>query len=193
MNLVLWYIIAVNALTVSQDRPPSLKMFFASSFSVLCSLLTLLGTVEAQNSSFLPSTIGPPTSSVVSSSVSLPPKPSSLSTEPSPTSLGLPPVASGFSRLGNVLKPTITPYTFDPFPTPSESPIPGVFPETWPDDPPPVGDPVVPNFGLAWENAYEKAREMVSGFLTPQLPLPCKLSPMFAIITDSGSDTRREG
>lgn len=150
MNLAVGYIIAFNALTAAQGRLPSLTMTLASPFSALCSLLTLLGTVGAQNSSSLSST-----SSAVSSSFSSP-------TGPSPTSLGPPLATSGYSKLGDVLVPTIGPYTFNPFPAPSESPIPGVFPETWPDNPPPVDDPAIPNFGPAWENAYGKAREMVS-------------------------------
>lgn len=79
-----------------------------------------------------------------------------------------------FSTIGNVLKPTITSYTFNPFPTPSESPIPGVFPETYPDKPPPVGNPAVPNFGPAWEAAHSKARTTVSRFFVLRLPLPFK-------------------
>ncbi|KAF9649723.1 beta-glucosidase [Thelephora ganbajun] len=151
-------------------------MFLVSSFAALCSLSTLLGAVEAQNSSLLSSTTEPPRNSVVSSSLSpLPSEFSSLSTEPSSTSPGSsltsfpassaslgPPVAtSGFSRIGNVLKPTITSYTFDPLPTPSESSIPKNFPETYPHDPPPVGDSVIPNFGPAWAAAYSKAREKI--------------------------------
>ena len=172
MDLTLGYIIALDAPAITRGRLSSLKMSLPSPFLVLCSLLALLGSVEAQNSISLSSSIKPPASSIGPSSSSLPSKFYSLSMEPSSTSLSPPLVTSGFSRLGNVLKPAITSYTFHPFPTPSESSIPGVFPETWPNNPPPVDDPAVPNFGPAWDNAYNKARETVSAFLAPQLLLP---------------------
>lgn len=170
---------------------------FLGSFSVLYSLLALLGTVEAQNPNSPSPTIEPPPGNVVSPSLSLPPPGfSSLSTEPSSTYLGtltslpassetLP--ASGFSQIGNVLKPTITSYTFTPFPAPLENPIPEVFPETYPDNPPPPGDSVIPDFGPAWAAAYGKAKAMVGRFLMPPLLLPFQHSRLW---TGSGFDAR---
>jgi hypothetical protein len=187
MSLATAYIITANALAITQSLLPSLTMFLASSFSALCSLLALLGTAGAQSSSPDSYSLRPSAGSVVGSlSSKFPP----LSPYPSPTSSGFsltsPPAATnGFSTLGDVLKPTITPYTFVPFPTPSQSSIPGVFPETWPENPPPVGDPTIPDFGPAWEDAYTKAREMVSGHWTPLL-VPCNSHP--SAITDSGFD-----
>ena len=193
MNVIQAYIIVSNVLAAAQGHLPSPPMFLVSSFSTLCSLLTLLGIVGAQSSSLPSSAVEPPASSV----------PSSLSTEPSSTSLGYsltslpmssatslgPPVATGgFSTLGNVLKPEITSYTFNPFPAPSESPIPKVFPETYPSDPPPVGESAIPNFGPAWAAAYEKAKARVRTFLMPLLPLPFKHSRVGSIVVDSGLD-----
>ena len=152
-------------------------MFLASSFSVLCSLLTLLGNVEAQNLSSTSSTLKPPASSATSSTLG-----------------PLPTVTEGFSAIGNVLKPTITPYTFAPFPTPSESSIPGVFLETYPEDPPSVGDSVIPNFDPAWAAAHSKARMMVSEILgdghSYRFCFPSTHAS--AIATGPGFDTRRK-
>lgn len=191
-NHVLWP-------AVARDCLPSPTMFLA-----LCSLLTLLGGVKAQSPTLLSSSIEPPASSVVSSSSYLSPEFSSLSPEPSSTSLGSsstslppsltslePPVAtSGFSLIGDVLKPSITSYTFESLPAPSESSIPGVFPETYPDNPPPVGDWAVPNFGPAWAAAYTKARATVSAFLAPPLLLPFKYSRVRVLLAGSGFDPR---
>ena len=182
-------------------------MFLASSLSTLCSLLTLLGSVGAQSPSLPPSAIGPPASSPAQSSLSsLPSMFSSLPTEPSSTSLGYsstsppvsltslgPPVTTGdFSTIGNVLKPEITSWTFVPFPAPSESSIPKVFPETYPDNPPPPGDWAIPNFGPAWAAAYGKATARVSRFLVSPALLPFKYSRAWVIITGSRIDARRE-
>ena len=201
------YITASDPLVTARDCLPSQTMFLASSFSTLCSLLTLLGSVEAQSPSLFSSATGPPASSTVSSSLpSLSSKfSSSLPTEPSSTSLGssltslppsstlpVPPVVSGYSAIGDVLKPTITSWTFEPFPTPSESSIPEVFPETYPDNPPPVGDSAIPDFGPAWAAAYGKARAMVSRFWLSLHLLPFRYSHMRAITIDSRFDTRRK-
>ena len=169
MNFTLVYITVTNVLVAAQDHLHS-KMFLASSFSALCCLLTLLGTAEAQNSSSPSSPTVLPPSTVVPSGPPLP--------------------TDGFSKLGNVLKPTVTPYTFVPFPAPSETAIPGVFPETWPENPPPADDLAIPDFGPAWENAYKQAMVMVSRFSKPPLLLPCKLSSASVIIPGPGSDSR---
>jgi len=201
------YIITSNALVTIRDCLASPTMFLASSLSTLCSLLTLLGSVGAQSSSSLPSAIGPPASSPAPSSPSsLPSKFSSLLTELSSTSPGYsltspptsstslgPPVATGgFSTIGNVLKPAITSREFVSFPAPSETSIPKVFPETYPDNPPSPGDWAIPNFGPAWAAAYEKARAMVSRFLVSPALLPFKYSRIWAVIIGSGIDARRE-
>ena len=56
-----------------------------------------------------------------------------------------------------------TPYIFVPFPSPSSHPpIPDVYPESIPKHPPPVESPaLVPNFALAWTEAYKKAKAKV--------------------------------
>ena len=177
MGFTLAHITAPNALAIFRDRLPSPAMFLASSLSTLCSLLTLLASVEAQGLNYSSSATKPPTSSVGSLPLSFqfsspPTEPSStfpgssFTSPPSSLTSSRPPTASsGFSAIGNVLVPTITSYTFEPFPTPSESSIPKVFPETYPNNPPPVGDWAIPDFGPAWSAAYDKARAMVCGFL----------------------------
>ncbi|KAH9958148.1 glycoside hydrolase family 3 protein [Russula dissimulans] len=64
----------------------------------------------------------------------------------------------------------ITPYTFVPFPSPSsQPPIPGVYPETSPKDPPPVEDPaLVPDFAQAWTRAYKKAKVKIANWSLEQ-------------------------
>ena len=180
-------------------------MFLEPPFSALWSLLALLGAVQAQNSTLLSSE--PPASSSVSSSLSPPSQFSPpLSTVPSSTSpvsstypvsssisLPAPPAATnGFSIIGDVLKPTITSYTFDPFPAPSESSIPEVFPETYPDNPPPVGDSAIPNFGPAWAAAYAKAMERVGGFLRCD-HFYFRSTYVSMIVIGGGIDARRKG
>jgi len=203
MNFTLAYITTSDAIAIAQGSLPSPTMFLVSSFSALCSLITLLGTVGAQSLSSSPPTIESPASSVVSSSFSPPPSQfsSSLSTEPSSTypgssltslpasstSLGPPVATNGFSTIGNVLKPTITSYPFDPFPAPSESSIPKVFPESYPDNPPPAGDSAIPNFDLAWAAAHRKARTRVG-----HAHLFCFHSNSHVIVTGSGFDARRK-
>lgn len=136
------------------------------SFSALYPLLTLLGAVRAQNSSFPPSSLSSSGSSSLPTGFSSTPSESSSTALPAPSQP--PPAVSGYYALGDVLKPVITSYTFVPFPTPSESSILGVFPETWPDNPPPAGDFAIPDFGPAWEDAYDKAREMIQGLTLEQ-------------------------
>ncbi|EEB88440.1 hypothetical protein MPER_13725, partial [Moniliophthora perniciosa FA553] len=51
-------------------------------------------------------------------------------------------------------------YSFTPFPTPSQSSVPGVFPDTDPSSPPGVGAAIIPNFQPSWNVAYEKATSM---------------------------------
>lgn len=55
-------------------------------------------------------------------------------------------------------------YSFTPFPTPTEQPIPGVFPSTDPKNPPPVDSPLIPDFYPAWAAAYAKAKSKIAGF-----------------------------
>ncbi|KAI9457434.1 beta-glucosidase [Lactarius psammicola] len=64
----------------------------------------------------------------------------------------------------------ISSYTFVPFPSPSsEPPIPGVYPLTSLDKPPPVDNPaLVPDFAPAWTKAYEKAKAKVATFTLEQ-------------------------
>ncbi|KAK7681535.1 hypothetical protein QCA50_015267 [Cerrena zonata] len=64
----------------------------------------------------------------------------------------------GFSNL------PITSLPFTPFPAPSDTPIPGVFTQTGPENPPDVSDSgkVFPDFGDAWKTAYDKAKAKIS-------------------------------
>ena len=84
---------------------------------------------------------------------------SSPSPSPSSIVLSTPSVATGTRSII-----PITSYTFNPFPAPTQSPIPGLFPATDPTNPPSVDedDGVVPNFAPAWAIAYQKAKARVS-------------------------------
>lgn len=64
----------------------------------------------------------------------------------------------------------ISEYPFTPFPTPTLAPIPPVYPETDPLNPPPVGTDynVVPDFAPAWAAAYGKAQSMIANFTVEQ-------------------------
>jgi hypothetical protein len=57
----------------------------------------------------------------------------------------------------------VTPYAFEPFPSPSSvPPISGVYPASSPKHPPPVGSPaLVPDFAPAWARAHHKAKTKV--------------------------------
>ncbi|KAI0352075.1 beta-glucosidase [Trametes cingulata] len=59
-------------------------------------------------------------------------------------------------------------YSFTRFPVPSASAIPGVFPATSPQSPPPPGSSVIPDFGPAWANAHTRARQLISGWSLEQ-------------------------
>ena len=68
-----------------------------------------------------------------------------------------------------VIPPPIAPVSFTPFPTPSDIPILGVFEETDPLNPPAVTKAlglggVLPDFGLAWQTAKEKAATLLANF-----------------------------
>ena len=45
---------------------------------------------------------------------------------------------------------------------PSASPIPGVYPSTSPNSPPPPGSELVPDFGPAWATAHKKAQALIA-------------------------------
>ncbi|KAJ3559673.1 hypothetical protein NM688_g207 [Phlebia brevispora] len=67
----------------------------------------------------------------------------------------------------------ITPFPFTPFPIPSDTPIPGVFPETDPSNPPPVGEApglggLLPDFEQAWETAHSKAQAKLASYTLEQ-------------------------
>nr|QDK64609.1 beta-glucosidase 7 [Ganoderma lucidum] len=62
----------------------------------------------------------------------------------------------------------ISSYPFSAFPIPSASPIPGVFPSTSPNSPPPPGSPLIPDFGPAWASAKAKTKTLVSTWTLEQ-------------------------
>ncbi|PSR70416.1 hypothetical protein PHLCEN_2v13667 [Hermanssonia centrifuga] len=84
-------------------------------------------------------------------------------------------VGSRFSipqRKGIITVP-ITPVPFSPFPTPSDTPIPGVFPETGVSNPPPPSEApglggLIPDFAQAWKTAHAKAKTMLQHFSLEQ-------------------------
>ncbi len=80
--------------------------------------------------------------------------------------------ADSHSSLGIITVP-ITPVPFSPFPTPSDTPIPGVFPETGVSNPPPPSEApglggLIPDFAQAWKTAHAKAKTMLQHFSLEQ-------------------------
>lgn len=69
-----------------------------------------------------------------------------------------------------IIFPTIKPESFSPFPVPSDTPIPNVFVEALPNNPPPASDTgkVIPDFGAAWKAAHGKARARIAGWTLEQ-------------------------
>lgn len=55
----------------------------------------------------------------------------------------------------------ISSHRFNPFPTPSQGPVPHVHPDTDPSNPPPPGNNAIPYFGAAWAEARRKAENKV--------------------------------
>ncbi|KAI8992753.1 beta-glucosidase [Trametes punicea] len=58
----------------------------------------------------------------------------------------------------------ISSYPFTPFPVPSDTPVPGVFPSTTPKSPPPPGSSLIPDFGPAWASAHARAKQLISSW-----------------------------
>ncbi|KAK7693727.1 hypothetical protein QCA50_003299 [Cerrena zonata] len=73
---------------------------------------------------------------------------------------------SGAGIETGIIAPPITPAPFTPFPVASDTPIPGTFPETRPQNPPDVSQSgkVVPDFGVAWKTAHSKAKALIAGW-----------------------------
>ncbi|ESK85620.1 glycoside hydrolase family 3 protein [Moniliophthora roreri MCA 2997] len=82
---------------------------------------------------------------------------------PTPTTIPPDSISTALVTTTRVFVP-IEPYSFTPFPIPSQPSVPGAFPETDPSDPPPVGAVIVPNFGTAWDAAHKKAQSKISEF-----------------------------
>lgn len=74
------------------------------------------------------------------------------------------------SCVTGVIFPTIAPKSFTPFPVPSDTPVPNVFVEALPNNPPPASDSgkVIPDFGQAWKVAHSKAKARISGWSLDQ-------------------------
>lgn len=67
----------------------------------------------------------------------------------------------------------IAPVPFTPFPVPSDTPIPGVFPVTNPSKPPPVSEApglggLIPDFAQAWKTAKAKAKAKLANYTLEQ-------------------------
>ncbi|RDB23963.1 putative beta-glucosidase L [Hypsizygus marmoreus] len=102
---------------------------------------------------------GTGTTVISSTSASSVPVPSSVSA--SPSSIDISATPSTQPVMSTV---PISSYTFSPFPTPSQPSVPGVYPATDPQKPPPVNSPFVPDFSPAWAAANAKARAKIAGF-----------------------------
>ncbi|KAH6904390.1 cellulose-binding beta-glucosidase [Coprinopsis sp. MPI-PUGE-AT-0042] len=91
-----------------------------------------------------------------------PSEPQPTVAEDSETSESIP--ASTSVRIVTRTTIPIEPATFTPYAIPEERPIPGAFPAVRPQNPPPVGSRAIPNFGAAWEEAYQKAKSRISQY-----------------------------
>ncbi|KAK2464117.1 hypothetical protein APHAL10511_003865 [Amanita phalloides] len=72
--------------------------------------------------------------------------------------------SSAVSSTGGITTVSTTHYSFTPFPTPTEKPVPGVFPATNPRNPPTVDSSEIPDFYPAWAEAHAKAKSKIAGF-----------------------------
>ncbi|KAG5731649.1 putative beta-glucosidase L [Termitomyces sp. T112] len=95
--------------------------------------------------------------SAISASVSVPISSAAIPTTKATTT-------SSPSTLSSISTVSISSNTFTPFPTPSQSSVPGVFPATDPNSPPSVNSPLIPDFAPAWAAAYAKAKDKISNF-----------------------------
>ncbi|TFK67251.1 glycoside hydrolase family 3 protein [Pluteus cervinus] len=68
------------------------------------------------------------------------------------------------SSLGYSSLVPVVPYTFSPFPVPSQPAAPNAFPAVDPSKPPPPGSTLIPNFQPAWSAAWAKAKKKVEKF-----------------------------
>ncbi|TFK27278.1 extracellular beta-glucosidase [Coprinopsis marcescibilis] len=147
----------LQALLVTLVANVAISSAQESSASVPADSGTVSVSVPLTSASSLEPT--PVPSSSVGNSTSAP-----VTEEPEPTlSEGAPP-ANGSPRTVSRTTIPIEPTTFEPFPVPPETPIPGAFPAIQPKNPPPVGSRLIPNFGPAWQHAYEKARQKITTF-----------------------------
>ncbi|KAG7094502.1 hypothetical protein E1B28_005331 [Marasmius oreades] len=143
--------------SLSASNPASTtptSTFSSISISVSISVSTSI-TASASSNSALSSPSGS-TISVSSNSTTGSTAPTSTAINATTTTHLEPPATS--SAIVTRKTVPIHPYTFEPFPVPSQPSIPGVFPDTDPRHPPEVGAPVVPNFERAWAAAYRKAQ-----------------------------------
>ncbi|KAM5539610.1 hypothetical protein V8D89_006719 [Ganoderma adspersum] len=143
-----------------------MALIFHCRLSALCALLLLI-SAEASSSaptglsvSSVPSVPSTSTNSVSIQSTTSPTSftasvTTTTETDTS-TSGALPPTETAIITL------PISSYPFSPFPVPSASPIPGVFPSTSPSSPPPPGSRLIPDFGPAWAAAKAKAKALLS-------------------------------
>lgn len=140
-------------------------------FRTLSALLILVplvygATTDSESSSVATLLSSVSSSSVVSSSSSVSTYPTSIpstdySNSASSSSSLLPASSSTATTQTFPNTPFTSHYTFSPFPTPTQLPVPGVFPATDPSDPPPVDAGLIPDFAPAWAIAYAKAKSKV--------------------------------
>ncbi|KIM41998.1 glycoside hydrolase family 3 protein [Hebeloma cylindrosporum] len=114
-----------------------------------------LAAPESSASSVVASSGTPPSSTpipVISSDVSsasqIPPSSTPASSDTSASSTTADSIPTGFT----------------PFPVPPDIPLPPGYPAVFPSKPPPVGAPIIPDFGPAWAAAYAKAQKKIAGF-----------------------------
>ncbi|KAF9007054.1 glycoside hydrolase family 3 protein [Cyathus striatus] len=74
------------------------------------------------------------------------------------------PTSTNPATTTRILPIPVSETTFQPFPVPSDVPVPDLYPSTDPRNPPDAGSTLIPDFGPAWASAHEKARNKISNF-----------------------------
>ncbi|VDB94647.1 unnamed protein product [Peniophora sp. CBMAI 1063] len=152
-----------------RPNTPSFALLFfgyaaAQNATTASTALSATSSVSASESSASASTVLTPTTTATLSAIpSFSDAPSAISvtsfTQPSPSGIV---TDSSVASIPSTSAATFAP--FSPVPSPSTgASIPGVFPATSPDSPPPVESPgLVPDFSAAWAAAWSKAQDKVA-------------------------------
>ncbi|KAJ3513390.1 hypothetical protein NLJ89_g2974 [Agrocybe chaxingu] len=159
MRLTVWHWVALVPFVVAQDVSQSVITTTTVSSTASVSSATVSSSASvASSTSELSSSASVTSSEPVTSSTSASSAISASSAVSSAVTTTTPPATQP------IITPPIVPSTFTPFPVPSDTPIPSIYPAIDPLRPPPVGARALPNFGPAWVAAWEKAKAKIANF-----------------------------